>query len=418
MITAPDSALRFDEARLDNGLRVIGEYNPGASSVAVGYFVQTGARDETPEISGVSHFLEHMVFKGNDEFSAEDINRTFDELGAQYNAFTSEERTVYYGAVLPERLPELLDLLSQLMRPVLKQEDFDVEKKVILEEIAMYQDRPHFQVFELSNAHYWRGHPLGNSVLGTTESITSLTREQMTSYFEERYSPGNLILTVAGNYDWDAFLEQATSIAGDWPSFPVERERPDAAPAAGRDGKSDEKLTRMHVAFYAPGVSLTDERRYAAAVLASVLGDDDGSRLYWELVDKGIADNAGLDHDAAEDQGAFSGYISTAPERADEVIGKYLAILKDAQDNPPTADEWRRAQRKLATALTLRAETPLGRLTSLGIGYQVLGQYRSVKDVVDEVLAASLEDGKALLAGRPFDRAFVYTLGPKNGEGS
>lgn len=276
----------------------------------------------------------------------------------------------------------------------------------------MYQDRPHFQVFELSNEHYWRGHPLGNSVLGSSHSIEELSREQMTSYFEQRYSPGNLILAVAGNYDWDAFLEQAKRITSDWPSFPVERRRPDAEPATGRDGKVDAKLTRMHVAFYAPGVSLTDERRYAASVLASVLGDDDGSRLYWELVDKGIADNAGLDHDAAEDQGAYSGYVSTAPERAEQVIGKYLAILKDAQDNPPTADEWRRAQLKIATGLTLRAETPLGRLTSLGIGYQALGEYRSVKDVVDAVLGAKLEDGLELLAARPFDRAYVYTLGP------
>jgi len=412
MSTTAAPTLRFDEAQLPNGLRIIGEYNPGASSVAAGYFVQTGSRDERPEVAGVSHFLEHMVFKGNDEYSAEDINRTFDELGAQYNAFTSEERTVYYGAVLPQRLPQLLDLLSQLMRPVLKQEDFDVEKKVILEEIAMYKDRPHFQVFELSSSHYWGGHPLGNSVLGTSESIGALTREQMTAYFEERYSPGNLILAVAGNYDWDAFLGQATRIAADWPSFPVERDRPTARTASGRDGKVDSKLSRMHVAFDAPGVSLTDERRYAAAVLASTLGDDDGSRLYWELVDKGLADNAGLDHDAAEDHGAFSGYISTAPERAEQVLGKFLEILKDAQDNPPTADEWRRAQRKLATALTLRAETPLGRLTSLGIGYQALGEYLSVQDVVDKVLGARLEDGVALLASRPFDKAYVYTLGP------
>ena len=343
MIAAPAPTLRFDEVELDNGLRVIGEYNPGASSVAAGYFVQTGARDERPAASGVSHFLEHMVFKGNDDCNAEDINRIFDELGAQYNAFTSEERTVYYGAVLPDRLPELVNLLSQLMRPVLRQDDFDVEKKVILEEIAMYQDQPHFQVFDLSSEPYWRGHPLGNSVLGTTQSITDLKRDQMMAYFEQRYSPGNLVLAVAGNYDWDAFVAQVKQISDDWPSFAVERQRPEPSPATGRQGTVDPKLTRMHVAFYAPGVSLADERRYAASVLASTLGDDDGSRLYWELVDKGIADNAGLDHDAAEDQGAFSGYVSTAPERAEQVIGKYLEVLKHAQDNPPSEDEWRRA---------------------------------------------------------------------------
>ena len=412
MIAPLETSVRFDEAKLPNGLRIIGEHNPAAASVAAGYFVQTGARDETPEVSGVSHFLEHMVFKGNDDYTAEDINRIFDELGAQYNAFTSEEHTVYYGAVLPAKLPELVNLLSQLMRPVLRQDDFDVEKKVILEEIAMYKDRPHFQVFDLSIEHYWDGHPLGNSVLGTSESITDLERDKMMAYFEQRYSPGNLVFAVAGNYDWDALVTQIETITSSWPSFDVQRNRPAARPASGRLGSVDEKLSRMHVAFYAPGLSLADPRRYAAAVLASTLGDDDGSRLYWELVDKGLADNAGLGHDASEDQGAFSGYVSTAPERAEQVIGSYLELLKKAQDEPPTADEWRRAQRKIATGLTLRAETPLGRLTSLGIGYQSVGEYLSVKEVVARILSADLETGKELLAERPFDKGFVYTLGP------
>src|SRR5690606_34981963 len=193
-----DPRLRFDKAVLGNGLTVIGEHNDGAASVAAGFFVNTGARDEATDVSGVSHFLEHMVFKGNELFTAEDINRTFDELGANYNAFTSEERTVYYGSVLPERLPELVDLLSQLMRPSLRQEDLEVEKKVILEEIAMYEDRPAFHVFDLSSPKFWGGHPLGNSVLGSTQSIRDLQRDQMMEYFERRYSPANLVLAVAG----------------------------------------------------------------------------------------------------------------------------------------------------------------------------------------------------------------------------
>lgn len=405
--------LRFDKAVLDNGLTVIGEHNDGAASVAAGFFVHTGARDETPEVSGVSHFLEHMVFKGNERFTAEDINRTFDELGANYNAFTSEERTVYYGAVLPERLPELIDLLSQLMRPSLRQEDFDVEKKVILEEIAMYEDRPSFHVFDLSSARFWGGHPLGNSVLGSTQSIADLQRDQMMGYFERRYSPANLVLAVAGRYDWDAVLDQAAAITSGWPAFEAPRERPVARTGTGMEGSADPKLNRVHVAYYAPGVAMTDPRRYAAAVLANVIGDGSGSRLYWELVDTGLADNASLGHEANEDQGAFTGYVNVAPERAERVLERYLSVVRGVQDDPPTPEEWRRAQRKLATGLTLRAETPLGRLTSLGITYQALGVYLSVADVVDRVMNAELETGLELLAERPFDRSYTYTLGPK-----
>jgi predicted Zn-dependent peptidase len=157
---------------------------------------------------------------------------------------------------------------------------------------------------------------------------------------------------------------------------------------------------------------LDDPRRYAAGVLADAIGDAGGSRLYWELVDKGLADNASLDHESSEDQGLFSGYISAAPARADAVIDRFMAVLRTVQDEGVTAEEWHRAQRKLATGLTLRAETPLGRLSSLGATYQATGEYLSVDEVVSRVLGAQLSTGLELLAGRPFDRSFVYTLGP------
>src|SRR5918911_4699037 len=163
--------MRYDHLTLDNGLNIVGEYNEGAQSMAVGYFVRTGSRDETPAISGCSHFLEHMLFKGSDRRSADDVNREFDEIGAQYNAFTSEENTVYYGAVLPEFQERALDLLTDMMRPALRTDDFDMEKKVILEEIALYRDRPQFLVIDEARSTFYPGHPLGQSVLGTTETI-------------------------------------------------------------------------------------------------------------------------------------------------------------------------------------------------------------------------------------------------------
>src|SRR5262249_52366256 len=151
----------------------------------------TGARDETEQVAGVSHFLEHMLFKGTDRRSAEDVNREFDEIGAQYNAFTTEENTVYYGAVLPEFQPRVLDLLTDMMRPALRPEDFQMEKKVILEEIALYRDRPQFTVMDEARATYFGKHPLGHSVLGTPETIGPLTYEQMREYWERRYAASN-----------------------------------------------------------------------------------------------------------------------------------------------------------------------------------------------------------------------------------
>jgi len=171
------SDLRFLRQQLSNGLVIIGEQNPRAQTVAAGYFVRTGARDEPRELAGVSHFLEHMMFKGTTRRSAEDINREFDEIGARYNAYTSEERTVYYGAVLPLWSERLIDLLTDMMRPALRVDDFELEKKVVLEEIAMYRDRPHFRVLEEGNRLFFNSHPLGNAVLGSVETIAALERQ-------------------------------------------------------------------------------------------------------------------------------------------------------------------------------------------------------------------------------------------------
>lgn len=276
----------------------------------------------------------------------------------------------------------------------------------------MYEDRPHFRVFELAGRRFWNGHPLGHSVLGGQEAIRALTREQMVAYFERRYAPSNLTLVVAGAYDWQAVTSQVAELTAHWRPFDTTRELPEAHPAAGRSDTRDAKLERVHAAAFAPGVAARDDRRYAAAILGNVLGDDSGSRLFWSLVDKGLADAASLGHEASEGAGAFVGYVSAAQDQASEVLDVYGRVLAEAQDRPPDAEEWRRSQRKLATALTLRAETPLGRLLSLGIGYQTLGRYQSVTEVVQAMLECPSDEGAALLASRPFDRLYLHTLGP------
>src|ERR1700694_6155832 len=167
----------FQSQTLKNGLQIIGETSPSARSVALGFFVRTGSRDETPDVSGVTHFLEHMVFKGTPRRTALDVHRDFDRIGAHYNAFTSEENTVFYAAILPEYLPEAVDLLADILRPSLRVEDFEMEKNVIIEEIGMYEDQPMWSAYDHAKRAYFADHPLGNSILGSVESITALTRE-------------------------------------------------------------------------------------------------------------------------------------------------------------------------------------------------------------------------------------------------
>ncbi len=403
--------MTFHETILPNGLTLIGEHNPEAQSFAAGYFVKTGSRDESAEVAGVSHFLEHMLFKGTAKRSAEAINLEFDAIGANYNAYTSDERTVYYGAVLPERGAALVDLLSDMMRPALREDDFTLEKNVILEEIAMYEDRPPFKVFEEGNARFYGQHPLGRSVLGSPESIRALTQGQMLEYFSARYASDNLFLAVAGRYDWDAVVAQVERLTRDWRPSRAERSYPDLEGATGEVRVTLPNLSRAHTALYAPGVSAQDPLRYAAGVLANVLGDGSG-RLYWALLDNGLADSASLSHDAADGAGVFVGYVSTSPEGQAEALKIYRETLQRAQEGV-TEDEWRRAQRKLATSLTLRGETPFGRLMSLGVRYQTDGRYASVQETVSQIMAASLTDADTLLSRHPFDQLFSFTLEPE-----
>src|SRR6266436_5991096 len=194
--------MSFHKHTLPNGLTIVGEISPSARSVAVGFFVKTGSRDETPEVSGVSHFLEHMVFKGTPHRTALQVNYDFDRIGASYNAFTSEENTVFYAAILPEYLPQAVDILADILRPSLRVEDFDMEKNVIIEEIGMYEDQPMWSAYDHAKRAYFAEHALGNSILGTPDSIRALTRDQMHAYFARRYVAPNITVVAAGHFDW------------------------------------------------------------------------------------------------------------------------------------------------------------------------------------------------------------------------
>src|SRR5271156_2596481 len=218
--------LKFFHHRLPNGLDVIAESNPNSQSFATGLFVRAGSRDEEAEIGGVSLFLEHMMFKVSDKYTWEDVNRIFDEIGARYNAFTGQEMTAYFANVLPEFTERAIEHLSHLLRPAIRTSDFDTEKKVILEEIAMYLDDPGHRLYEkLMEAHF-SSHPLAMSVLGSADSIQKLQRDQMAEYFDRRYGPGNMVLSVTGRMDFGQVVELAEKYCGKWLRVNAPRNQP------------------------------------------------------------------------------------------------------------------------------------------------------------------------------------------------
>jgi predicted Zn-dependent peptidase len=398
--------------QLDNGLTVVGEYSQSARTLAAGYFVRTGSRDESKEVSGVSHFLEHMVFKGTPRRSPDDVNREFDEMGARYNAFTSEEATVYYGNTLPRFQNRLLDLLSDMMRPSLRDEDFDMEKNVILEEIAMYQDKPQFLVFDLARETYYRNHPLGASILGSPESIRNLSREQMHEYFTRRYAANNLTFVLTGNYDWDAAIAQLETATRDWNTADSPRELAALQPLPQTKMETTDKFNRAHLLLMAPGFAADDERRCAASLACEAIGADDGSRLYWELVHPGHAEAAQIGHDANDGDGVYYGYILCDPEKSGEVLQTFKSVIRSACDTGLSSDEIERARRRIASQMVLGAETPMGRLRAVGMDWLYRREQKTPAQALQKILDVRAEDVNAVLALHPFERATTVALGP------
>ncbi|RMG43196.1 MAG: insulinase family protein [Candidatus Dadabacteria bacterium] len=378
---------------LENGLRLLGEPNPASKSASIGFFVKTGARDEDPQESGISHFLEHMMFKGTEKRSAMDITLELGTLGVQANAYTSEESTVFYGAVIPEYFQKFQELLSDMLRPALVQEEFDMEKKVILEEIALYQDRPHFYLFENALRDYYGGHPAGNSVLGTVESVSGITREMMVNYFKRRYLPSNIILCASGNFDWQRFKEDSQKLCGSWEKGQAGRDVTGFKPSSIQKVYYKEGLSRCHVLLMTAGPSVSDDERYAFTLLSVITGDSSGSRLYWQLIDSGIADGAGADNDEREGTGCFMLYASTGGENLDkvsEVLRKIAATPLEFSE-----DDLNRAKAKLISRIVKSGELPLGRLMALGNEWLYRQKKHSLKETIERIKAVSQRDIQA-----------------------
>lgn len=403
--------LTFHHHRLPNGLDIIAEENPHAHSFAAGIFVKTGSRDEAPDENGVSHFLEHMMFKGSDKYTWEDVNRIFDELGARYNAFTSQETTAYYANVLPEFTRQAIEHISHLLRPAIRQSDFDTEKKVILEEIAMYLDDPNHRLYERLMETHFAHHPLSASILGSPQSITDLTRDQMAKYFGSRYGPGNMVLAVTGQLDFKNIVALATEFCGQWPTVNAPRKYPTPVVRGDRVEMTDAKLNRRYTMGMTPGPSAQDERRFAAKVLQDVIGDAEGSRFYWALVDNAIAEDADFGFYPHDGCGSFYIALTTTPDRTDQAL-RIAQVELEKVKTDLTDEEVQRAKNKIASQIVLSGESPLGRMRALGGQWIYNGDYRSLEQDTATLAAVTPESLKQLMRDFPFDPMTLVTLGP------
>ena len=406
----------FHTRLLPNGLQLIGETIPSSRSVSVGFYVKTGSRDEVALESGVSHFLEHMLFKGTPRRTALDVNRDFDRIGASYNAYTSEEITAYYASVLPEYLPTAIDILADILRPSLRDEDFDTEKNVILEEIKMYDDQPGSMAWDNAKRIYYGGHPLGQSILGTNASVTALTRDAMRDYFGRRYVAPNILVSIAGQFDWTAFAQLLERATATWP-----------ASAAGRGGLighagpggvhavAKEGLSQEHVLCLGSSVSAESPLRYSATTLAIAIGDDSGSRLHWELVDPGLVESASCGVDASQACGLLGTSFSCDPESAAGNLDIVRKVLGDVRKANISADELSQAKNKIASRVVRYSERPSGRMRALAGAWLYNAEFSDPDVELARYDAVSLNSIRDYLDAHPIDELTVVGYGPLAG---
>ena len=404
--------MQFHHTVLDNGLHVIAELNDQAHSVACGFFVKAGSRDEAPDVAGVSHFLEHMVFKGTNRRDALAVNRDFDRVGAKHNAQTSEEDTFFHVTCLPEYLPASFDVLADNLRPSLREDDFDTEKKVIIEEIRMYLDNPMSVAYDAAKELHFGAHPLGKTILGTIASIGGMKVEAMRDYFARKYSPSNVVLALAGRTGWDEVVALARQHCGGWSGPETSRQ---AVPPQGTGAfrtllrEDDQQMTVIGVSDAPP---LESDDRYAAQLLATVLGDHTGSHLYWALVDPGCADGAELSYQDYNQAGAFFSFLSCAPDEAQTNLGRMVEVYREVLRAGVSDDELTQAKNKVLARSVLRSERPMGRLASLGFHWTYRRAYLPVTDELEAYSRVTVADVRRVLERWPLLPLSVVTVGP------
>jgi len=372
---------------LPNGIKVITEAMPHVRSVSVGVWVGTGSRRETPEQNGVSHFIEHMLFKGTANRSAEDIARSVDSIGGNLDAFTAKEMVCFNTKVLDEHLPIAMDVLSDLvLNPLFEKDDIEKEKGVILEEIKMDADNPDYLVHEIFSSNFWKDHPLGRPILGTRETVKKLSQATVRDYYTQVYSPENLLVTAAGNLTHEKLVGLAAERfetvkpAGPAPAL--------VAPAthARISLKSKKELEQVHVCVGVPCYPISHEDRFICYVLNTVLGGGMSSRLFQNIRERqGLAYAVFSELNPYADTGCLAVYAGTSLESAKKVVESILKEFTELKQQEVPAEELRRAKDHLKGSLMLSLESTSSRMSNLARQEMHFQRFFTLDELVESI---------------------------------
>jgi predicted Zn-dependent peptidase len=369
---------------------------PSVRSVALGFWIGTGARVESHDEAGLSHFIEHLLFRGTSRFSSTEIDQIFDTMGAELNAATGKEATSVHARMLDEHVPRAFDVMSDMvLRPAF--EDIDPEREVVVEEIAMYEDDPQDKVFDVLGEAVFGDHPLGRAVIGRADVIASISPEAITAFHTARYVPGNLVVSAAGSVDHDALVELTEAAIGSVAATappPVERAALSGEPAIRFVGKETEQY---HVCLGAPGIAYDDDRRYALRVLDNILGGTSSSRLFQEVRDKrGLAYAVFSFTSSYAETGHVGLYVGTRAESLEETMRVVGSELDRFQEEPATAEELRRSQENVKGRLVLSLESTNAHMNRLGAATLNAIPLLSIDEMIERVNAVTLEDLQGL----------------------
>lgn len=389
----------YDRTVLDNGVTVITDAMPDVRSVSLGLWFNVGSRDERPDQAGLTHFMEHMMFKGTPTRTAFDISSQFDALGAELNAFTSKEYTCYYARIVDEKLADALPILADMvLNSEFSQETIDPERKVVLEEISRTEDTPDDYIYDLFGDALLPTHPLGRPVLGTRELVGGYAHANCAEFHVQHYYSGNLTVAAAGNVDHEALVAQCEQL---FASMATGRKSTRAAvdPGARRPFTAQKKDTEQaHVLYGMPWMGFDDERRFAGATMSSMLGGSMSSRLFQEVREKrGLVYAIYTSPSAYQGLGQFSVYAGTNPDNIEEVVAIVRDELAKMVDEGPD-DELARTTESLCGQLLLGLESTSTRMLRIGRVETMGGQHLSADELVARYRAITRDDVRSVAA--------------------
>ncbi len=387
----------YRKSTLANGVRVITEAMPHVRSASLGIWADVGSAAEPREQLGISHLVEHMLFKGTQRRSAREIAETMDGVGGNLNAFTDKEATCYYAKVIDHHIPLAVDVLSDMfLNSTFAPQELAKEQKVVLEEIRMYDDSPDEMIHDLFVRTMWKGSHLGEPTIGYAETVSALTSDDLRGHLRARYAPNTVVFAAAGNVDHNAMValvERAFEGFSGTADRPV-AERPRLTPETLVKRKDTEQA---YVVLGTQGLSVRDERRYALSVLDTILGGGMSSRLFQEVREKrGLAYSVYSFQQGYRDAGLFGVSAGTAPESVQECVDVIVEELGRMADGGPTDGEITLAKEHIKGSLTLSLEASAGRMIRLGRGEFNLGRQLEIEEIETAVDAVSLEDVHAL----------------------